>query len=509
MKDAYGNRFHQAIHLLLGAMALAMLLLFLATLLSRAGYPYELEWMEGGMVDHVGHVMEGKQLYGEPSFQFTAFTYTPLYFYAGALSAKLFGLDFFALRLVSILASLGSIAIIFQFVRRESGSAFFGLLAAGLFAGSYSITGFWFDLARPDMLFLCLILAAAYVIRFHESFAMLTLAAILAFLAFMSKQTALFIAIPLGAYCLIALTGWKKAVFPAVFVALLGASTITLELLSGGWYYFYVFHLPGQHLIDRDYFMDFPHFAYRLVIALSLGLTFIGSLVTAGSRKKTWAWHITFFTSMMFAAWIVSIHEGSFENVLIPAAAAISIYFGLGMKTLMVDLAGSGQGSDVRAPRLLLPWLALLLAVSQFTPLLYDYRDQVPTAADRMAGDALVATLRETDGGVALPFHGYLAVKAGKEASAHGVALGDVIQARGEEARALQRQTDATFAAGAYELVVFDQQLDQGLAEWLGLGTATVSRLEYLGPAFEDAQSSMPMTGMKTRPEAVYRFDTE
>lgn len=508
MAGAPRSRFHQAICLLMAAMALAMLLLFLATLLSRAGYPYELEWMEGGMVDHAGRVLEGKQLYGEPSFQFTAFTYTPLYFYAGALSARLFGLGFFALRLVSILASLGALAIIFQFVRRESGSAFFGLLAAGLFAGSYSITGFWFDLARPDMLFLCLILAAAYVVRFHESAAMLTLAAFLAFLAFMTKQTALFIAIPLGVYCLIALTGWKKTVFPAVFVALLGGSTITLELLSGGWYYFYVFNLPGQHLVDRDYFMDFPHFAYRMAIALSLALTYIGALVFAGSRKLM-ACHLTLLASMLFAAWIVSIHEGSFENVLIPAAAALSIYFGLGMKTLMVDLASNGQEGKRTAPRVLLPWLALLLTVSQFTPLLYDYRDQIPTSADRMAGDALVAILRATDGEVVLPFHGYLAVKAGKKASAHGVALGDVIQARDEEAQALQRQIDASLAAGTYELVIFDQQLDQGLVEWLGLDVATASRLKYLGPAFKDAQSSMPMTGMRTRPEAVYRFDAD
>ncbi|MHB1002629.1 MAG: ArnT family glycosyltransferase [Thermoleophilia bacterium] len=492
-------------------MALALLLLFLATLLSRAGYPYELEWMEGGIVDHAGRVLEGKQLYGEPSFEFTAFTYTPLYFYAGALSAKFFGLDFFALRLVSILASLGALTVIFQFVRRESGSAFFALLAAGLFAGSYSITGYWFDLARPDMLFLCLILAAAYLVRFHESAAPLALAASLAFLAFMSKQTALFIAVPLGIYCLVFLPGGKKAVFPAVFAALLGGSTIALELLSGGWYYFYVFHLPGQHLVDRDYFMDFPRFAYRMVIALSLGLTFIGSLVTVGGRKKTWAWHITFFTSMMFAAWIVSIHEGSFDNVLIPAAAALSIYFGLGMKTLMVDLAGGAPGRDPASggSRALLPWLAFLLAASQFTPLLYDYRDQVPSSADRLAGDALVARLKAADGEVVLPFHGHLAVKAGKKASAHGIALGDVIQARGEEARALQRQIDATLAAGTYELVVFDQRLDQSLVDWLGLEAGTAARLKYRGPAFEEAGSAVPMTGMKTRPEAVYEFVAE
>ena len=40
------------------------LLIFLGTALSRLGYPYELEWMEGGAVDHVRRVIAGQHVCG-------------------------------------------------------------------------------------------------------------------------------------------------------------------------------------------------------------------------------------------------------------------------------------------------------------------------------------------------------------------------------------------------------------------------------------------------------------
>ena len=71
----------------------AMLLLFLYTTLSRMFYPFDLEWMEGGMLVHGLRIMEGKQLYVEPSSEFIPFIYPPLYSWLLGIGGWIFGLD--------------------------------------------------------------------------------------------------------------------------------------------------------------------------------------------------------------------------------------------------------------------------------------------------------------------------------------------------------------------------------------------------------------------------------
>ena len=102
------------------ALALAFLALYFAIAPARIGYPFELEWMEGACVDHVRRVLAGRPLYVVPSLDFVPFVYPPLYFWVSAVAAKLIGVGFLPLRLVSFLSSLGCFAIIFPMVRRPS-----------------------------------------------------------------------------------------------------------------------------------------------------------------------------------------------------------------------------------------------------------------------------------------------------------------------------------------------------------------------------------------------------
>src|SRR5262249_15125324 len=57
----------------------------------------------------------------------------------------------------------------------------------------------------------------------------------------------------------------------------------------------------------------------------------------------------------------------------------------------------------------------------------YDPRGQIPRAADRAAGDALVALLASTPGDVLVPYHGRLSSAAGKGAHAHLMQVFDVL----------------------------------------------------------------------------------
>ena len=58
----------------------------------RVSYPYDLEWMEGGMLHHALRIQEGHSLYAPPSIDFIPYLYTPLYPTLLALFGNAFGL---------------------------------------------------------------------------------------------------------------------------------------------------------------------------------------------------------------------------------------------------------------------------------------------------------------------------------------------------------------------------------------------------------------------------------
>ena len=89
---------------------------FLFIALSRVAYPFSLEWMEGGSLVQVSRILNGKLIYVRPSFDFIPQIYPPLYFYVSALVSEILGNSFLPLRFVSILATLGTILLIFVFV---------------------------------------------------------------------------------------------------------------------------------------------------------------------------------------------------------------------------------------------------------------------------------------------------------------------------------------------------------------------------------------------------------
>src|ERR1041384_2907106 len=84
-----------------GAAAVAALLaigVVLVLVALRIGYPFELEWMEGAMVDHAASVRAGLPIYCPPSPEHVSFLYTPLLFQLGALVSFVTGMGFLAPR---------------------------------------------------------------------------------------------------------------------------------------------------------------------------------------------------------------------------------------------------------------------------------------------------------------------------------------------------------------------------------------------------------------------------
>ena len=147
------------------AFCVAFIGLDLFIIFSRIFYPYQLEWMEGAGLVQVSRLLASKTLYVPPSIDFVPLIYPPLFFYASALIAKIIGLGFGALRLVSFLSSALCAVIIFLSVKEKTNSKFAALLGAGVFASTFMLTGQWFDIARTDMFAAGLSMLGIYLAR--------------------------------------------------------------------------------------------------------------------------------------------------------------------------------------------------------------------------------------------------------------------------------------------------------------------------------------------------------
>jgi hypothetical protein len=242
----------------------------------RASFPLQLEWLESGVLDTVGRVLAHKPIYVAPTHLFVPYIYTPLYYYVGALLCRITGLGFAPLRWLSTACTAGCFALIFQQTRELTGSRRAGLIAVGCFAGLYAAAGASYDLARVDMLFLVLTLAAIYATWRDQSL----LAGLLFACAYQSKQGAAIIAI-----CVLAGT-WRRprqcATGLVTFVVATVGSGLLLNRLSDGWYGFYTQWLPSHHAF-------YPRGLFYLVVR-DLGRYLLpGLLLIAWSvRRHLW-----------------------------------------------------------------------------------------------------------------------------------------------------------------------------------------------------------------------------
>jgi 4-amino-4-deoxy-L-arabinose transferase-like glycosyltransferase len=418
----------------------------------RLPYPYELEWMEGAVVDHVRRLLSGQPLFVEPSFEFTSFIYPPFYYYLSAAVSKVTGIGFLPLRLVSFLASLGCFALIFETARRETGRFYYGLVSAGLFAATFEIGGAWLDVARVDTLFVFLTVASAFALRFFGHGAGAAASGVLLALGALTKQPALIAVVPLGLYCLYARGKRDAGLFLGGFVLVFGGATAFWYAGSDGWYGYYIFGLPRQHQFfavmlplfwTRDIFAALP--VAFLLLALYFAVRFRGWRKLTVERRERLFFQAAFLGSMLGAGWFSRLHFGGHTNVVIPAYAAMAMFFGAALcRPLPRD----------REParfRLLISGAALF----QLLWLVYNPAIYFPRKEDVRAGDAYVRVLSSIRGDVYTPDHGYVPTLAGKKTHPHIAVLWDVMRADDNQIkRKLEGEIKAAFREKRFAAVV-------------------------------------------------------
>ncbi len=454
MKD----RIWSAVWIALALPALYQLGLLVTAIVGRVGYPYDLEWMEGGMLHHALRLQTGEGIYVPPSIDFIPYLYTPLYPALLAWLGKLCGISYALGRCVSVASLIGiAIAAMIAIAGREcrpdrpedsapapssalrvrpmawSGS----VLALGLFAAVYPYVDGWYDLVRSDTLFLFAVTAgiaalprlATYGSGLAGHARVAAGAAILVF-AFFCKQTGIFYVAFGGA--VVAFVNLRRT--PA-FVAVAGALGLgisaALNASSDGWYWTYVSKIHRAHDFSTERFWrSFGNILWHFpTVTLVVAAAIVAIAVAAAARKPLPA-HARMF-GLWTAAFAVSVLVGAVGwgtefahfNAYMPAF----LHGALAAGSAIAVIAGCATAwhNDPRWTRA----IAVIAGAALAYPCLHtrwDPQRWMPTEVDIQAGDRLIQRVAALPGDVWLPSHPWYAVLAGKSPRVHRMGIKDV-----------------------------------------------------------------------------------
>ena len=488
----------------LGALAPIAVYLWIAA--HRLDYPYELDWLEGGAVELVGRVLDGKSLYSAPTLAYVSYTYPPFYTYLSAAVAEVTGLGFLPLRLVSFASSLVAFVALGWWVLVATRDRVAAVVAAGLFAATYGLSGWWFDVGRLDSLFVALTLVALWLGRGARGIRAGVAVGALAFLAFFTKQIALIAITP--ALVWLALIRPRAGVSAlVVLITFVVGSTLLLDALSGGWYrYFVVSELAGQPWQRRmwvgfwriDLYSHLRPLAWLLAAAI-LARVAVAWRQRAGSDHR-WAlpaigarasgrigpgYELAAVAGMLLAAWFSRLHTGGYVNVLMPAYAACALIGGLAFAAMrrLGPLAGFS------AAALVLVQLAMLLQMPDHA---------LPAKSQRAAGAELISRLRTLPGPVLVLAHPWYGTLAGKGSFAQADAITEVLRSQGASgAGALRSALRGSLNRYGIQAVVLDKLPPSWLAPQL-------ARSFVLQPGTITDYLLRPPADLRTAPTLLY-----
>jgi hypothetical protein len=486
------------------AFSLIPTVVFLYVALRRIGYPYELEWLEGGAVEIVRRVADGHSIYVQPSLRYVPYPYTPLYFWVCGLVSHFTGVGFFPLRLVSLVSSLGCCVMLIAIVRRETADIVSGVLASGLFMATFAVSGAWLDIGRVDSFALLLVLVAFYVARRVEGLGGGVLLGTLVFLAFMAKQSDLIAAAPV----LLLLLVLRRRVGVAALLsttALMVASTLILNATTHGWYGYYVFdELLRQGVISsvwRTFFTkDLWHVPWVLALVIA------GMVVNFRFRNRDkpldWLFWPAATSGLIISALVSRLHSGGGEDVLIPAYAGLALLGASGCHAVWVRTqqppSRITHRRSARSPAIIGAVLTTVVGI-QIAALHYSPARYVPTSADQTAGRYFIDLVRRTPGPVIVSNHPYYETLADKASWAQGEAVHDVLRAGSGPARRDLMASIHQFLTASTPATIFSDDPHYAL----GAYSDAYFRLTGARP-FACERCFYPVTDTKRRPS--YRF---
>ncbi len=301
-------------HLAPLAAAVAFTLMFVHVLWRRLGYPHELEWMTGSILDHIERVRTGQPLYTAPTVDWIPFMYPPLYYWVAALATEVVP-GILGPRLVSLASTLVQAYCVWRLALRHGATRSWAVIGVGLFFAAFSYTGFWYDLERSDALFVALMAAGATILCESAGLAGASIAGTILGIGFFAKQPA---ALFVGAGAVALLLGRERgraAAFGGAAATIMAAGTAWLHVTTDGWFTYYVIRMPFVHGMHSEYVTSF--FVQDLTRGFTLTIaTAAFAIGLARDRRKD-----TVFACMLVAGFLASatsrLHPGGWDNVLL------------------------------------------------------------------------------------------------------------------------------------------------------------------------------------------------
>ena len=468
-------------NLILFAFSLVPIVLYLFIVVQRVNFPFDVEWGEGAALNQVNHILSGQTLYEKPSIRFSPLVYTPVYFYASAAVALIADNGLLALRLVSVISSIGSTFVIFWIVRKETGNNLAGWISGALFLACFELSNGFYDLARVDSLYIFILLLTLGAYLSAKKKAGLVAAGILCALGFLTKQSAVIVFIPLMLYSVI----WNfKRDWPFLISTTIGIGVpiLILSKISNGWFGYYVFQLPKEHgwsFVDAINFwvgdtlrplgiaMGFL-VLYFIIRIINWKKTEIFKTKNMNSREKA-GWfsvdnhlsynkeviYLLFVVGSFIAAWITRSSNGGGSNNCLSAYASVAIVFGMGYDLAMKQI----KEFKGKIPSLYIS----LVVILQLIGLIYNPFNYIPTPADLKVSIELLDLIQDAGGKVLIPFRSHLPGLVDKETNIHVVNLFELsgyfhgdIQAEGRE---IIDELRAGICEQKYAAIILDQPI--------------------------------------------------
>jgi len=400
-------------------------------IIQRFRYPIDGEWMTGAVRDGVERLRDGKQLYVAPTARFAPFVYTPMYFWASALVARVTSV-FVACKVVSLAATGVTAWGIFRIATTLGASRYWSRVAVLLHLATYALTIQFYDLERVDAFYAAMMVVGVALLLGAESTARIALAGIVLGLAFFAKQAGVlaFVAAIVG----LAVAGERRRAFVAGGAGAIAFAVlfVLLDQRTDGWFRYYCFKLPRAHgiraaRVSLFFVTDVPKafaFAGASVAMIVPVLARLAMRMRRRAEVDAPPWREVVFASVLGAgvvgAFMFRAHAGGWENVLVawlplacPACAVAA--------TRIEDQARGTKGERTTT-MLLLGAVCLQLLGAMFDP-----NELSPNASDAAERARLVGLVRrlEERGQVIMTTTGQIT----RETSLHAAALYDIMRA--------------------------------------------------------------------------------
>ncbi|MCB9761222.1 MAG: hypothetical protein H6739_15380 [Alphaproteobacteria bacterium] len=394
---------------------------------TRIDFPFDLEWMEGGMLVHVWRLEQGLGLYVPPSADFVPYIYPPLYPWL----LHLLGEPSYAIgRGVSVFgAALACAAAVFA-VRREGVPWGIAVGAAGLFLSCYEDSGTFYDIVRADALAigiaawsiaLCRQATRPYVIG----------GGLLLVVAWLTKHNYALFGLPIGLW-LWGAHGWRRAaLFAAASAVPAGLITLAMNVATDGYFLTYLLGVPGSHPLVAERAWPLAEKELATVLQWTSGAMVLLALTFILRVRAAGLYWLGILATAVGACILMRAHHGGFVNVMMPGHWALAV-----CGAAMLGAAAQRWSHPV----------VVLLLSSLMAWQIHDGRWE-PRAEERMkptpeeveAGYRLIDQIAAYEGEVLAPQFAWYPAMAGKTPSLPLIAQWDIDHKGGP----LKREADA------------------------------------------------------------------